>query len=110
MTLKRTLQSICLLTVHPNTTTSVILQVRLPPLHSAMPCDCIACLLAMVLGCQKRCVALSIVLLSDVSHFAHLMTAYVRLFQKENQSCECAMGLVVGTANRMSCQTQNIYN
>ncbi|EEE60325.1 hypothetical protein OsJ_13416 [Oryza sativa Japonica Group] len=27
MTLKRTLQSICLLTVHPNTTTSVILQV-----------------------------------------------------------------------------------
>lgn len=27
MTLKRTLQSICLLTVHPNTTTSVVLQV-----------------------------------------------------------------------------------
>ncbi|KAK8443634.1 hypothetical protein SEVIR_9G006400v4 [Setaria viridis] len=27
MTLKRTLQSICVLTVHPNTTTSVVLQV-----------------------------------------------------------------------------------
>jgi len=27
MTLKRTLQSICMLTVHPNTTTSVVLQV-----------------------------------------------------------------------------------
>ncbi|WVZ61342.1 hypothetical protein U9M48_011238 [Paspalum notatum var. saurae] len=26
MTLKRTLQSICLLTVHPNTTTSVVIQ------------------------------------------------------------------------------------
>jgi hypothetical protein len=30
MTLKRTLQSICLLTVHPNTITSVVLQVTLP--------------------------------------------------------------------------------
>jgi exosome complex component RRP46 len=30
MTLKRTLQSICLLTVHPNTTTSVVLQVMSP--------------------------------------------------------------------------------
>jgi exosome complex component RRP46 len=56
MTLKRTLQSICLLTVHPNTTTSVILQVRLPPLHSAMPCDCIACFVRDVLLCALCCV------------------------------------------------------
>jgi len=35
MTLKRTLQSICMLTVHPNTTTSVVLQVMLPGCHSS---------------------------------------------------------------------------
>jgi hypothetical protein len=36
MTLKRTLQSICLLTVHPNTTTSVVLQVMFAWLAAAM--------------------------------------------------------------------------
>jgi exosome complex component RRP46 len=62
MTLKRTLQSICLLTVHPNTTTSVILQVRLPPLLSTMACACIDCFAAMMIpGCRKCCVPLCIV-------------------------------------------------
>ncbi|KAM0928692.1 hypothetical protein ACQ4PT_002638 [Festuca glaucescens] len=37
MTLKRTLQSICLLTVHPNTTTSVVLQVMSDD-GSLLPC------------------------------------------------------------------------
>jgi hypothetical protein len=36
MTLKRTLQSICLLTVHPNTTTSVVLQVMFAWLVATM--------------------------------------------------------------------------
>ncbi|KAG8061835.1 hypothetical protein GUJ93_ZPchr0003g18440 [Zizania palustris] len=47
MTLKRTLQSICLLTVHPNTTTSVILQV-VGNDGSLLPCAINACCAALV--------------------------------------------------------------
>uniref|UniRef100_A0A453MLF2 Exoribonuclease phosphorolytic domain-containing protein n=1 Tax=Aegilops tauschii subsp. strangulata TaxID=200361 RepID=A0A453MLF2_AEGTS len=47
MTLKRTLQSICLLTVHPNTTTSVILQVMGDD-GSLLPCAINASCAALV--------------------------------------------------------------
>ncbi|XP_044946069.1 exosome complex exonuclease RRP46 homolog [Hordeum vulgare subsp. vulgare] len=47
MTLKRTLQSICLLTVHPNTTTSIILQVMGDD-GSLLPCAINASCAALV--------------------------------------------------------------